>query len=132
MSKLYLIVILKVFRSAYEEQQGTRIFQSYCFPRDKRWLVILVSMALPIAYHCHNPIQTHISDTDKLSILHHIFHKTHIFSYRIQSNGLGGLTANSVFMAWPENWKNKDTWKKFVCKGQLTVYILDHTIDVLK
>ena len=38
------------------------------------------------------------------------------FSFRIQNNGLGGLTANSVLMAWPENWKEKDTWKKFVCK----------------
>ncbi|XP_028392858.1 solute carrier family 12 member 6-like [Dendronephthya gigantea] len=35
-------------------------------------------------------------------------------SFLIQNNGLGGLTANSVLMAWPENWKEKDTWKKFV------------------
>ncbi|XP_031562034.1 solute carrier family 12 member 6-like [Actinia tenebrosa] len=35
-------------------------------------------------------------------------------SYLIQASGLGALEPNTVLLAWPENWRERDQWKSFV------------------
>ena len=35
-------------------------------------------------------------------------------SYLLQASGLGGLKHNTVLLAWPESWKNKETYKQFI------------------
>lgn len=33
---------------------------------------------------------------------------------RIQASGLGALEPNTVLLAWPENWRERDQWRSFV------------------
>ncbi|KAI6648925.1 Solute carrier family 12 member 6-like [Oopsacas minuta] len=35
-------------------------------------------------------------------------------SYLLQASGLGGLKHNTILLAWPESWKNKETYKQFI------------------
>ncbi len=32
----------------------------------------------------------------------------------VQSSGLGGMTHNTVMLAWPERWKTDSTWSQFI------------------
>lgn len=35
-------------------------------------------------------------------------------SFLIQASGLGALEPNTVLLAWPENWRERDQWRSFV------------------
>ena len=35
-------------------------------------------------------------------------------SYLLQASGLGGLKHNTVLLAWPESWKNRETYRQFI------------------
>lgn len=35
-------------------------------------------------------------------------------SFLMQASGLGGLKHNTILLAWPESWKNKESYKQFI------------------